>query len=119
METKLLDMKGKEVGKIELPEKAFKVVPNASFLHEVTTAFLANPTTSLRIVPCSSMSEIILLPLLSPPESIVRGEGGRVFDQTEQQIKVKMSAIRAKSLVQSDLNLLPCNELISPVFCFF
>lgn len=35
-------MQGKEVGKIELPEKAFGVKPEATFLHEITTIFLAN-----------------------------------------------------------------------------
>ncbi len=42
METKLLNMKGEEVGKIDLPEKAFGVKPDPSFLHEVTTIFLTN-----------------------------------------------------------------------------
>lgn len=42
METKLLDMKGKEVGTIDLPEKAFGVKPEASYLHEITTIFQAN-----------------------------------------------------------------------------
>jgi len=42
METKLLDMKGKEVGKIDLPEKAFGVRPDKGLLHEVTTIYLAN-----------------------------------------------------------------------------
>lgn len=42
METKLLNMKGKEVGKVQLPEKAFGVTPNSSFLHEVSTIFQAN-----------------------------------------------------------------------------
>jgi large subunit ribosomal protein L4 len=42
METKLLDMKGKEVGKIDLPEKAFGVRPDKTLLHEVTTIYLAN-----------------------------------------------------------------------------
>ena len=42
METELLDMKGKEVGKVELPEKAFGVKPEATFLHEVATIFSAN-----------------------------------------------------------------------------
>ncbi|MFH2203645.1 MAG: 50S ribosomal protein L4 [Elusimicrobiota bacterium] len=42
METKLFNMKGEEVGKVELPEKAFGVKPNPALLHEVTTAYLAN-----------------------------------------------------------------------------
>lgn len=42
METKLLDMQGKEVGNIDLPEKAFSVKPDSFFLHEVTTIFRAN-----------------------------------------------------------------------------
>ncbi len=46
METKLLDMKGKEVGTIDLPEKAFGVKPEATFLHEVTTIFQANQRKS-------------------------------------------------------------------------
>ena len=42
METKVLDIKGKEQGTIELPESLFSVKPNPTFLHEVITAFLAN-----------------------------------------------------------------------------
>jgi large subunit ribosomal protein L4 len=42
METKLLNIQGKEQGKITLPEALFGVKPNPTFLHEVITAFLAN-----------------------------------------------------------------------------
>ena len=42
METKLLDLKGKEVGTVTLPENIFGKKPNPTFLHEVITAFLAN-----------------------------------------------------------------------------
>ncbi len=42
METKLLNTKGQEVGKINLPETLFGVKPNPTFLHEVITAFLSN-----------------------------------------------------------------------------
>ncbi len=42
METKVLDIKGKEQGTIALPESLFAVKPNPTFLHEVVTAFLAN-----------------------------------------------------------------------------
>lgn len=42
METKVLDIKGKEQGSINLPDALFAVKPNPTFLHEVITAFLAN-----------------------------------------------------------------------------
>ena len=42
METKLLNTKGQEVGKVNLPESLFGVKPNPTFLHEVITAFLSN-----------------------------------------------------------------------------
>lgn len=42
METKVLDIKGKEQGTIALPDSLFAVKPNPTFLHEVITAFLAN-----------------------------------------------------------------------------
>lgn len=42
METKVLDIKGKEQGTCVLPESLFAVKPNPTFLHEVITAFLAN-----------------------------------------------------------------------------
>ena len=42
METKLLNIQGKEQGKVNLPEALFGVKPNPTFLHEVITAFLAN-----------------------------------------------------------------------------
>lgn len=42
METKVLDIKGKEQGSINLPDNLFAVKPNPTFLHEVITAFLAN-----------------------------------------------------------------------------
>ena len=42
METKVLDLKGKEKGTISLPESLFGVKANPTFLHEVITAFLAN-----------------------------------------------------------------------------
>ena len=41
METKLLDLKGKEVGKFDLPE-LFSVKPAPYFLHEVMKYYLAN-----------------------------------------------------------------------------
>ena len=42
METKVLDIKGKEKGTCALPESLFAVKANPTFLHEVVTAFLAN-----------------------------------------------------------------------------
>ena len=42
METKVLDIKGKEKGTCNLPDSLFGVKPNPTFLHEVITAFLAN-----------------------------------------------------------------------------
>ena len=41
METKLLDIKGKEVGTFALP-KSFEAKPDLSFLHEVVKYYLAN-----------------------------------------------------------------------------
>jgi len=42
METKLLNIQGKEQGTVTLPEELFGKKPNPTFLHEVITAFLAN-----------------------------------------------------------------------------
>lgn len=42
METKLLNIQGKEQGTVTLPEAIFGKKPNPTFLHEVITAFLAN-----------------------------------------------------------------------------
>ncbi len=42
METKLLNIQGKEQGTVNLPEALFGKKPNPTFLHEVVTAFLAN-----------------------------------------------------------------------------
>ena len=42
MDTKVLDIKGKEQGSINLPDSLFGVKANPTFLHEVITAFLAN-----------------------------------------------------------------------------
>lgn len=42
METKLLNIQGKEQGTVTLPEALFGKKPNPTFLHEVITAFLAN-----------------------------------------------------------------------------
>lgn len=42
METKVLNMKGEAVGKVELPEKVFGLKPCAEYLHEITTAYLSN-----------------------------------------------------------------------------
>ena len=42
METKILDIKGKEKGTCALPDSLFAVKANPTFLHEVITAFLAN-----------------------------------------------------------------------------
>jgi large subunit ribosomal protein L4 len=42
METKLLNIQGKEQGTVSLPENIFGKKPNPTFLHEVITAFLAN-----------------------------------------------------------------------------
>jgi large subunit ribosomal protein L4 len=42
METKVLNIKGKEKGTISLPDSLFGVKANPTFLHEVVTAFLAN-----------------------------------------------------------------------------
>ena len=40
METKLLNIQGKEQGKVALPEELFGKKPNPTFLHEVISAFL-------------------------------------------------------------------------------
>ncbi len=42
MKTKILDQKGKEVGTLELPEKAFAQKPQPTLLHEAATVYLAN-----------------------------------------------------------------------------
>ncbi len=42
METKLLDLQGREVGKFDLPEVIFSVKPDPCFLHEVMKYYLAN-----------------------------------------------------------------------------
>ena len=42
METKLLNLKGKEIGKADLPETLFAVKPDAHFIHEVMKYYLAN-----------------------------------------------------------------------------
>jgi large subunit ribosomal protein L4 len=42
METKLLNIQGKEQGTVALPEALFGKKPNPTFLHEVITAFLSN-----------------------------------------------------------------------------
>lgn len=42
METKVLNIKGKETGTCVLPDSLFAVKANPTFLHEVVTAFLAN-----------------------------------------------------------------------------
>lgn len=42
METKLLNLSGKEVGKFELPEFLFAVKPDPYFLHEAVKYYLAN-----------------------------------------------------------------------------
>ncbi|MEE8424220.1 MAG: 50S ribosomal protein L4 [Elusimicrobiota bacterium] len=42
MKTKILDQKGKEVGTLELPEKAFAQKPQPTLLHEAVTVYLAN-----------------------------------------------------------------------------
>ncbi|MDR0645805.1 MAG: 50S ribosomal protein L4 [Elusimicrobiota bacterium] len=42
METKLLNIKGKEQGRVSLPENLFGKKPNPTFLHEVITAYLSN-----------------------------------------------------------------------------
>lgn len=41
METKLLDIKGKEIGKVSIPE-AFEIKPDIHFLHEIVKYYLAN-----------------------------------------------------------------------------
>ncbi|OGR42695.1 MAG: 50S ribosomal protein L4 [Elusimicrobia bacterium GWA2_61_42] len=42
METKLLNLKGEEVGKVNLPEVLFSVKPDPCFIHEVIKYYLAN-----------------------------------------------------------------------------
>jgi large subunit ribosomal protein L4 len=42
METKLLNLKGKEVGKVDLPEVLFSAKPDTGFIHEVVKYYLAN-----------------------------------------------------------------------------
>jgi large subunit ribosomal protein L4 len=45
METKLLNIQGKEQGTVTLPENLFGKKPNPTFLHEVITAYLSNQRT--------------------------------------------------------------------------
>ena len=47
METKLLNIQGKEQGTVALPEALFGKKPNPTFLHEVITAFLANQSSEV------------------------------------------------------------------------
>ncbi|MBI5243133.1 MAG: 50S ribosomal protein L4 [Elusimicrobia bacterium] len=42
MEAQLLNQKGEEIGKVELPEGVFGRAPSRLLLHEITTAALAN-----------------------------------------------------------------------------
>ncbi|MFH1725828.1 MAG: 50S ribosomal protein L4 [Elusimicrobiota bacterium] len=42
METQVWNLKGEEIGKVELPDAIFGVKPSPEFLHEVTTAYLSN-----------------------------------------------------------------------------
>ena len=42
METKLLNLKGEEVGTVALPEKVFGLRPEPGFLHEITTVLQNN-----------------------------------------------------------------------------
>lgn len=42
METKLLNIKGKEIGMASMPEPLFSTKPDQYFLHEIVTAYLAN-----------------------------------------------------------------------------
>lgn len=42
MEAQLLNQKGEEIGKVELPEGVFGRAPSRRLLHEITTAALAN-----------------------------------------------------------------------------
>jgi large subunit ribosomal protein L4 len=42
METKLLNLKGQEVGKVALPENLFSVKPDPFFIHEVMNHYQAN-----------------------------------------------------------------------------
>ena len=43
METQVLNLKGEEVGKVDLPDKVFGIKkPSRTLLHEATTIFLAN-----------------------------------------------------------------------------
>ncbi|MFC1678911.1 50S ribosomal protein L4 [Elusimicrobiota bacterium] len=42
METKVLNLKGEAVDKVELPERVFGLKPSAEYLHEITTAYLAS-----------------------------------------------------------------------------
>jgi large subunit ribosomal protein L4 len=42
MEAKILDVSGKEVGQVALPEKIFGHKPSRRFLHEYVTVYLAN-----------------------------------------------------------------------------
>lgn len=42
MQAQLLDVKGKEVGKIELKDSIFGLKPQRTFLHEFVTVYLAN-----------------------------------------------------------------------------
>ncbi len=42
METAVINIKGEEVGKCEMPETVFGLTPDKHFLHEAVTAYLAN-----------------------------------------------------------------------------
>ncbi len=42
METKLFNLKGQEVGKVDLPEDIFSAKPDSYFIHEVVKHYLAN-----------------------------------------------------------------------------
>ena len=42
METKILNIKGEEIGSVTLPEKVFSIEPSRELLHEVTTIYLQN-----------------------------------------------------------------------------
>ena len=49
METKLLNLKGQEVGKVALPEVLFSVKPDPFFIHEVMNYYQANKVSKNKV----------------------------------------------------------------------
>ena len=76
METKLLNIQGKEQGKVNLPEALFGVKPNPTFLHEVITAVqVKNPgnkkaQAAQDTVACAHQSGATAVWLLGLPRTL-------------------------------------------------